>query len=187
MTELDDLRLRVDRLEARAEIGELVSAYGIACDDHDMPRLMGLFTADARIDSPNGLMKADGRDAIRELFVRTFKTRGPAFHWTHDHFVRFGEDAHAATGLVLAHAETSPNREVSLAAIRYEDAYRREAGRWLFAGRCLNFLYYVPAKDFAGVFGSPDRITVSGNRLPADYPERLPAWQDFAREHGAAS
>ena len=30
------LEQRVDRLEARAEIAELIQAYGISCDDHDI-------------------------------------------------------------------------------------------------------------------------------------------------------
>ncbi len=183
MSELDDLRRRVDRLEARAEIGELVSAYAIACDDHDMKRLMDLFTDDAVLNTPSGLMHAAGKQAITELFIRTLKIRGPSFHWTHDHFVTPGADADNATGLVLAHAETSPGNEVSLAAMRYRDAYRREAGRWRFARREIGFLYYVPARDFATALATTTRLTVQGRRQPADYPEALPAWQAFEREH----
>lgn len=187
MSELDDLRRRVDRLEARAEIGELVSAYAIACDDHDMARLIGLFTDDAVLDTPSGLMHAVGKQAITDLFIRTFKIRGPSFHWTHDHFVTPGDAADDATGLVLAHAETSPGNEVSLAAMRYRDAYRREAGTWRFARREVSFLYYVPARDFATALASPTRLTVQGRRQPSDYPESLPAWQDFARAHGGGA
>ena len=39
MSELDELRTRVDRLESREAIRELVSAYAVACDHHDMPAL----------------------------------------------------------------------------------------------------------------------------------------------------
>ena len=184
MSELNDLRRRVGLLEARAEIAQLVTAYAIACDEHDMPRLVGLFTEDACLETPSGLMQATGRQAIADLFVRTFKTRGPSFHWTHDHVMTPGADPDHATGLVLAHAETSPGNEVSLAAMRYHDAYRREAGRWLFARRRISFLYSVPARDFAQALSSPTRLTVQGRRQAADYPEALPAWQAFEREHG---
>src|SRR3712207_6418609 len=136
MGDLQDLQRRVERLEARAEISELVSSYAIACDEHDMPRLTGLFTEDAVFDSPSGLMRAAGREAIAQMFVELFRIRGPAYHWTHDHFVRFNEaDSENASGLVLSHAETTPHGEVSLAAMRYEDLYSRAGGRWLFAKR----------------------------------------------------
>ena len=76
MSELDELRRRIDRLEARAEIGELATAYALACDEHDMPRLVGLFSEDARFNSPSGLMKACGRKEIYEMFIGLFKIRG---------------------------------------------------------------------------------------------------------------
>ena len=68
-------------------ISDLITAYAIACDEHDMPRLTGLFTADAAFDSPSGAMVAHGRDAIEAMFIELFKIRGPAFHWTHDHTI----------------------------------------------------------------------------------------------------
>lgn len=175
-----DLARRIDRLESRHAIAELISRYGIACDDHDMPALMALFTPDAVFDTKSGLMRATGPKAIEEMFVEAFKIRGPAFHWTHDHICTFEDgDPDTATGLVLSHAETSPHGEVSLAAMRYEDEYRRIDGRWLFAKRTINFLYYVPAKDYLTALNSTERVTVAGNRLPADYPENLQAWLDF--------
>lgn len=187
-SDLEELRHRVDRLEARAEIGELVSAYAVACDEHDMPRLTSLFTTDARFDSPSGVMAAEGRDAITAMFVRMFSIRGPAYHWTHDHFVRFVDgDPDRATGLVLSHAETSPGGQASLAAMRYEDGYRRVDGRWLFEKRVISFLYYVPVRDYPAVFDSVLRLNVAGEQRPADYPETLPSWKSFASELDHAS
>lgn len=187
MTDILSLERRIERLEARAEIQELTSAYAIACDEHDMPRLLSLFAPDASMDSPSKLLVANGRDEIEAMFIRLFKIRGPGYHWTHDHFVRFDPARpDEATGLVLSHAETCPNQEGSVAAMRYEDKYRRLDGRWVFAKRVLNFLYYVPVAQYPQVFADPMRITVNGNRIQADYPENLPAWQDFERKHRAA-
>jgi len=179
-----DLAARIDRLESRAAIAEMISIYGIACDDHDMPRLMSLFTPDAEFTTKSGLMHAIGPDAIEAMFIEAFKIRGPAFHWTHDHIVEFDDaDPDRATGIVLSHAETTPHGEPSLAAMRYEDEYQRIDGRWLFRKRTINFLYYVPAKDYLTALNEPTRVTVAGNRLPADYPENLAAWQNFDRRH----
>ena len=186
MTELDEIRARLDRVESRHAISALVTAYAIACDEHDMPRLSGLFTADAVFDSPSGAMVAQGRDAITAMFVELFKVRGPAFHWTHDHTVDFNPDApDCASGLVLSHAETCPGGVVSLAAMRYHDDYRREDGRWLFAKRVISFLYYVPVTEFPTALGTPNRLVIRGERRPADYPENLAPWQDFHRRHVA--
>ena len=185
MSELEELRRRVERLESRNEIDELVSTYAIACDEHDLPRLTSLFTADAELDSPSGAMIAHGRHAIEQMFVRIFKLRGPAYHWTHDHFVRFDDaDANRATGLVLSHAETTPGNEVSLAAMRYNDTYRREDGRWRFAKRVVSYLYYVPAREYATSLSSPTRLMIGGVRRPADYPESLPSWREFDDKYG---
>ena len=186
MNELEQLKRSVDRLEARFAISELVTAYAVACDEHDMPRLCDLFTVDAIFDSPSGAMDAHGRDAIEAMYIELFKVRGPAFHWTHDHTVQFDDaDPDRATGMVLSHAETCPAEVVSLAAMRYNDVYRREDGRWRFAHRTINFLYYVPVTEYSGVFKTPNRLSIRGQRLPADYPESLAAWQAFHAQYVA--
>jgi len=171
---------RIDRLESRFAIAELVTDYAVACDEHDMAKLMELFTDDARFDSPNGAMVANGRAAIEGMFIELFKVRGPAFHWTHDHSVRFvAGEADRASGIVLAHAETCPSEVVSLAAMRYYDDYRREGGRWRIARREIRFLYYVPLAEYPTALRSRNRVAMRGDRVPADYPEQLPAWRAF--------
>jgi ketosteroid isomerase-like protein len=185
MTDLENLTRRVQQLEARVEIAELTSAYAIACDEHDMERLGSLFAEDAVMDSPSKLLVANGRAEILAMFVRLFKIRGPGYHWTHDHFVQFDNaDPDRATGLVLSHAETCPNNEVSVSGMRYNDVYCRVEGSWLFQKRVLQFLYYVPARDYAQALNGKTRVTIGGRSLAGDYPESLPAWQAFDRAHG---
>ena len=184
MSDLEQLTRRVGQLEARAEISELCSAYAIACDEHDLVRLESLFTPDAVLDSPSKLLQANGRAEIMALYVQLFKIRGPGFHWTHDHFVHFDAgDANRATGLVLSHAETCPDDEGSMSAMRYEDEYRKLDGRWVFRKRVLKFLYYVPVKDYAQALRGPIRVTMGGRKLPGDVPESSPGWQAFERDH----
>ena len=184
MTDIAALERRVERLESRIAIEELVSAYGVACDEHDMPGLEALFTEDAEFDSPSGVMRAKGRAEILEMFVRAFKVRGPGYHWTHDPFIRIdGEDPDRAKGRVLSHAETTPNGLMSLAAMKYDDDYRRVDGRWLFSRRVIQFLYYVPAKDYPQGMTKRRRLFFGDAWLEADYPENLPAWREFDRMH----
>ncbi len=184
MSQLDEIMVRLDRLASVEAIRSLVTAYAIACDEHDMLRLTSLFTEDAVFTSPNGAMVANGRDAIADMFVETLKIRGPAFHWTHDVSVTVDvQDPNRATGLVYSHAETTPNGVVSLAAMKYFDDYRREEGQWRFAKRVINFLYYVPAVEYNTGLNSEHRVVIGADRLAADYPESLSAWQDFHRTH----
>ena len=183
---LTDLGQQVDRLASKDAIRELVTSYAIACDEHDMDRLMGLFTQDAAFDAPNGAMVADGWQAIYDMFIATFKTRGPSYHWTHDVTISIDQsDSNRATGLVLGHAETCPNGVVSIAAMRYVDDYRRESdGVWRFAKRVITFLYYVPVAEFGNGLAQSLRVHIGGDKIAADYPEHLPVWQAFTDEHG---
>ena len=185
MTDIEQILDRLDRLESKDAIRELATSYAIACDEHDMPRLMSLFTDDACFDAPNGAMVANGKAAIEEMFINTFRIRGPAYHWTHDITVRIDAgNPDRATGLVLSHAETSPNGIVSIAAMRYQDEYRREQGNWLYARREIHFLYYTPAADYTTVLNKEKRVTLGAEQVAADYPEPLAAWREFIDRHG---
>ncbi len=183
LEELQALRLRVAQLEARDAIRALATAYAVACDQHDMPALMALFTDDAQFASPSGVMDAANPEAIEAMFIELFRIRGPAYHWTHDVTVEVADEDHAS-GIVYSHAETTPNGVVSLAAMRYADDYRRVDGRWRFARREISFLYYVPAADYTEGLNQRERFTFGDQRIAADYPEGLPSWQAFEREHG---
>ncbi len=55
MTAIEALEARVDRLESRAGIRELVTKYAVACDEHDIPKLQNLFTEVAVLKSPVSL------------------------------------------------------------------------------------------------------------------------------------
>ena len=181
-----NLAARVARLEARAEIGELVTRYAIACDEHDIPHLQSLFTEDAVFDSPNGMMRANGRREIIDMFCEVLATRGPGYHWTHDHIIRFDRGSEeAASGLLLSHAETSRSGSHGISAMKYDDEYRREEGQWRFCKRSISFLYYVPVSEYDGVLTRKDRVVAGDRRLAGDYPETLDAWRDFDAKYGS--
>ncbi|MCB1362289.1 MAG: nuclear transport factor 2 family protein [Rhodobacter sp.] len=179
MTHALSLESRLARLEARNAITELSAHYAVACDMRDLDLLGSLFTEDAVLDTPNGSMRASGRAAIIAMFDGVLGIRGPGFHWTHDPVIRFQSDTEA-TGTIFCHAETTPNGTQSLAALRYDDAYRLEEGAWRIARRVLHFFYYVPAADYAQALTRPDRVVVSEGRVAADYPESSDTWRAFA-------
>jgi ketosteroid isomerase-like protein len=171
-------------MEARADISALVTRYAIACDEHDLPELESLFTEDATFDSPSGIMRASGRSEIIAMFADVLSIRGPGYHWTHDHLIRFDQGAESsASGLLLSHAETSPRGIQSIAAMKYDDLYRLEDDAWRFARRTISFLYYVPIDEYKDVLLRRDRVAVGDDRREADYPEQLPAWSSFAEKY----
>ena len=182
MQPFGDLEARVRRLEDRFEINELIARYGQVMDNRDMAAMPGLFTTDVEIRSLDGGMTATGRDAAVEMYRRRLNVLGPSNHMTHDRIVAF-DDANPdeARGMVLSHAEMTRKGVAMLAAIRYQDRYRREGGQWRFSARTLAFLYFVSASEFVDAMQSgPElRNRAYGEPRPADWPESLPTWQQF--------
>lgn len=175
-----DMETRIDRLESRFEIAELCGAYCTTVDARDMAGMTALFTDDVVFESSDGGMNSHGKDEVTAMFNKVFSIRGPGYHWTHNHSVTFDEgDPDLATGLVLAHAETTPNHTISIAAFRYNDTYRREGGKWLFAKRSLSFFYYMPVTEFLDRFKQPERFKTPDGWRQADFPESLDSWKEW--------
>ena len=173
---------RVQRLEAREAIRELIGKYGFVIDNRDIDGIGRLFTYDARFRSRDGVMDAAGRDAIVQQFHGRFVVLGPSNHFTHDHLIWFdGDNDLRARGLVNSHAEVVRNHAAMWVALRYEDEYRFEDGAWRFADRLLSFFYYLPVGDYAALLGKPDRMRAYDKPQAADYPEALDTWKQYHR------
>lgn len=185
MSAADELAARVARLEDHVEIRELVARYGFVVDDRDIDALAQLFTPDGCFRSRDGVIDAHGREAVIETFHGRYAALALSLHVTHDHLVTFDpDDPDRATGLLSSHAEVHRNGRTMVAALRYEDAYRRHEGRWRFADRLLSFLYYVPVEEYAGALGALDRMRAYESPRAADFPEQTASWQDYARRFG---
>jgi ketosteroid isomerase-like protein len=177
----ESLEARLQRLEDRIAIEELIARYGLVMDDRDMERMPELFTEDVRILSRDGVMDARGRDAAVALYRGRFEVLGPSNHVTHDRIIRFGDDPDEATGIVLSHAEMQRKGEPMLAAIRYADRYRREDGAWRFAERLFDFFYYVPTAQYLDALGPglATRMRAYEEPAGADIPEKLATWRAY--------
>lgn len=175
----DDIGARLARLEAESAIRALAARYCFAIDNHDLDAVAGLFTADARVWSRDGVMDATGRDAIIAQYEGRFRLLGPSNHVSHDHWIRFDDVPARAEGLLSAHAELWRDGEMMVTALRYDDVYALEDGAWRFAERALAFLYYIPVGDYPAILGQRDRMRAYAEPAAADYPERLPTWKDY--------
>lgn len=164
------VRAQADR-QAIADLGVL---YARAVDDHDLDAVVAMYTGDGVFERRG--VAATGPPEIRAAYVTSFDTYRTMLHTPHPGVVHLHGDG-TASGWSHGHAELATRSTLVLASYRYEDDYRCEGGRWLFARRSITFMYAVPADQMAGSFGSVDRI-----RWPrttpeaADYPEGSPTW-----------
>jgi 3-phenylpropionate/cinnamic acid dioxygenase small subunit len=137
--DLDSLAARVQGLEDREEIRELLLAYGRALDSRDFIAFSELF-AEEEGEWVGGLGAAKGRQAIFKLMDETIghnrpRTGPPSYHvFSNEQITVEGDSASATTKwiFVMQNDETSP-RWVYLG--HYDDTFIREDGRWRFLKR----------------------------------------------------
>jgi ketosteroid isomerase-like protein len=143
MSELT-LEERVDRIESRAAVGELVAGYCEGVDRHDLDRFMGLWHDDAAYLIPGGRGDFYGTDGIRQSQEVIGKAWKETYHWTTNHTVRF-ESADRAIGRSDVFAMCTPHDGgVCYVGGTYDDVYERRAGTWKFSQRTVT-RYFVSA------------------------------------------
>ena len=172
---MSDLEARLRRVEDRAAIQDLVLRYGFLVDDKEVDAVAELFATDARLVTRRGAVKGEGREAIRAYFAERLALLGPTNHVTHGTVVDFGDDPDVATGSTGSHAEIWVNGDPMLAALRYDDTYRRVDGRWLFQERVQGYMYYVDVREYPGLVGETLRVRAANlPPQPADWPATGP-------------
>lgn len=166
----ESLEHRVQRLEDRFAINDLVVQYATLLDDAQWDRVGELFTEDGVFASPSS------RTVGRAEIVENFKVKHAPFpvtwHDPHGITVEFDDDDHAR-GTVIAYAELASAEATVVTSIRYQDDYRREGGRWRFASRHVLSVYGMPpAEVVAGGLGQSERKRWPNRpAAPAELPD----------------
>jgi hypothetical protein len=161
---------RLQRLEARQQLMELVFRYCVATDDRDYAALEGMFTPDATFG------KIRGFPAILAFFRERHASFGSTYHYVHAPHFDF-QSADAASGVINSHAEIALGGRNVWMAIRYLDRYARIDGRWYFASRAQKLRYAMPFEELPDAYASPLRLRLPGTEpRAADLPETLPTW-----------
>jgi hypothetical protein len=174
----DALEKRIQRLEDRFAIQDLVVHYATLLDDAQWDELGELFTEDGVFASPNSTTR--GRAEIIENFKVKHAPFPVTWHDPHGIAVDLIDDDHAR-GTVIGYAELANADDTVVTSIRYQDDYRREGGRWRFASRHVLSVYGMTTQEHAaGAMGQverkrwPNRPTAAAE-LP-DFERRFPGF-----------
>ena len=178
MQELTEIAARLQRIEDREEIRNLVAGYGRVVDDRDMDGLRALFAPDVRFGAVGAAQKIEGREAVVAFYESRYAGMPLSNHFTHDHVIVLESD-NLARGQVNAHVEMVREGEPMLVAMRYADTYVRHEGAWKFQERITSMFYYLRTADYLEKLGDRKRNFSSGEAADADWPEGIATWQAY--------
>lgn len=175
---LDDIRARLDRLESRDEIRQLVSKYSLALDMRDIDAMANLFVADVKAGHGKS-----GRQALRDWLDDTMRKQ---FDGTSHHvgttIIEF-VDPDNAVGIVYSKNEHETGAEWVIMQMMYYDTYGREGGRWYFRRR--QPLYWYATDLNKPPVGSRKMRWPGREPYEGAFQSLFPSWREFwARSQG---
>lgn len=171
------LEQRIQRLEDRAALDELIGRYSIARDTRDLAGLIGFFTPDAEFHRAGAVVR--GREEITAFFEKSMERYSTTLHTVHTRNYDWVSDDEVH-GVVNGHAELALDGRLVVAATRYDDVYARHGGQWLIKIRSLRFMYASPIEELGTLWSNDQRIRWPGQPpQTADYPEKLPSWSSW--------
>ncbi len=154
------LEQRVQYLEHRFALQDLVVDYFVATDADDFDTLATCFADDAVFEA-GGFVGGTSRDAIIAFLREARSAMQGSLHTFDYQRVYFG-DAGTARGIVGAHLEIAMAGQTLYGAVRYEDQYRYEAGAWRIAHRHMRTFHMGPWHEVQDSLNRPDRVRWPG-------------------------
>lgn len=177
--DLKDIGERLDRLESRDEIRQLISKYSLALDMRDMDAMANLFVAD--VAAGGGRV---GRQALRDWLDETMRKQ---FDGTSHHvgttIIEFA-DANNAVGVVYSKNEHETGAEWVIMQMMYYDTYRRDGGRWYFRRR--QPLYWYATDLNKPPVGQRKMRWPGREPYEGAFHALFPSWKAFWARQGAA-
>lgn len=163
----------------RLDLQDLIARYSLARDDKRFDDLLTYFAPDGEFERIGKVVS--GIDAVRAFFLGSADRYDFTNHVTHSQVLDTQPsppDRPHVKGVVSGHAELVLRGEVHFAAYRYYDDYVKDAGRWLFQRRSLNFFYSMRPQDMAEGFRTEERIRwADAQPAVADLPAKIPGWR----------
>jgi hypothetical protein len=141
-----DLPHRIQTLEDRAALKELVDTFSILADVKDIDRQVLLFTPDATVDSFSDGKQTTalkGRQQIGEVFKEFLGRFSTVHHMNGQQTVVIKGDT--ATGIAYCQVVLTgmqDGRQIrTTMGVTYHDDFVRRGGTWLIAHRMSNFVW----------------------------------------------
>jgi hypothetical protein len=166
-----ELQDRVQRLEDRVEINDLIVRYFLAADGDDLAGVGKSFT-EAAIFSSSGIVTGEGRQGIVSFIKSSREQMGLTVHTPHYVQLIFdGPDR--ARGLVGAHLELVLGETAVFGAVRYVDEYHRIADEWRIHSRDMRTIHIAPWLDVGQALGSATPVRWPGAPgVNSDFPRK---------------
>ena len=144
-TQIDALVARIDELESRAALRDLVSDYCIGFDTHDWERFISIWHADAvwEIGPPFGTFNGhEGiREAVQEILYPVWRE---THHLTSNLRLSFGDADHVHGTCDVDCMGATKDDVVQMISATYTDDFERRDGVWKIAKRHVVIHYFNP-------------------------------------------
>jgi ketosteroid isomerase-like protein len=135
---------KIKEAEDRSAIRELVDAYAYYADTRDAQGQMALFTEDTNFVV---FMDAEASEPAQVISKRAdlfpvfdnLNTYKATMHFNGQSTVKLNGDKGTGIAYCMAHHLTTENgvQKLMVAAIRYQDSFVKQDGKWLFSERKL--------------------------------------------------
>ena len=152
MAENNDLKLqinallsRIDELESRAALRDLVTDYCLGFDNHDWDRFIGIWHPDAvwEIGPPFGTFT--GHEGIREaVYEILYPVWRETHHLTSNLRLSFSDPDHAYGVCNVDCMGATTDDIVQMISATYTDDFERRDGAWKIAKRHVVIHYFNP-------------------------------------------
>jgi len=158
-----DTDTRLDLIETRNQLLDLISSYGQGFDNQDPDLLHSIWTEDATLTlGPWGTHA--GVDQIMAAAEGFWAASPYMHHWTANPLLEIDLEAGTATAIsalncLCTYIETGTFHIGG----NYRDCFVRQVdGRWLIAERVLDLAFYTPLPDWKPTQGSETDLVETG-------------------------
>ena len=137
---MPDITHRLDLIESRIQILNLIYGYAHAFDYREESLLLSLFHSDGVIDLGPGFGQSEGHAAIAKTAAELWAKMPTMRHWMSNPLIEIAGDRATAVSMIHGVMIDSDEKPAEVAG-RYTDHIERRDGRWAIAKRQFDAHY----------------------------------------------
>ncbi|MGF1237336.1 nuclear transport factor 2 family protein [Streptomyces sp. 2-6] len=151
---MNSTEARIERLESRIAIEDLLSGYCHGFDGPDRDLLRTLWTEDAVFDlGPAFGEPAEGVEAIMAKAEELWAAVPVTYHWMANQIITIDGDTARAKSELDCFAVSLQDGPTQVAGV-YTDRFERRDGVWKFRHRVFDLQLWAPLNGWAATAGS---------------------------------